>query len=142
VFQAAGGGPVLQFLAEQNGPLPLYGSEAKGQSKWEYTLTETDQPSAPDLPPACRHLLGEVPFPQDIQDLSGKDEFLTFTTQMPLADLAAFYRAALETDGWSAVASETLTDRIAGLHYSREEAVVNINAQRVGNLTSVAIFFK
>ncbi len=141
VRQAKAGGPVLQFTATQNGSLPMFGQEAKGQAQWEYALSNIGQAAAPDLPPACRHLLGEMPFPPDVQDLTGRDDFVTFTTHQSLTELITFYREALEKEGWTSIMQPTMSDRIAGLNYSHETIALNIAAQRAGNLTVVTIFF-
>ena len=136
------GGTIVKAHLTQDGSLKQLGIQSDGHAEWDYTLTVSKQDLTMDLTAACRHLLGEVPFPADVQDLTGRDGLVTFTTHQSLAEISAFYREALEKDGWTQVVQPTISNRIAGLHYSRENITLSVTAQRVGNLTVVAIFFK
>jgi hypothetical protein len=135
------GGAIVKAHLTQDGSLEQLGIQADGHAEWDYTLTVGDRDLTADVPAACRHLLGEVPFPSDAQDLMGREDLVTFTTHQSLADVSAFYSEALEKDGWNQVAKPTISDRIAGLYYSREDATLSVAAQRGGSLTAVAIFF-
>ncbi len=141
VYQMEQGGTVMKAHLTQDGSLKQLGIQSDGHAEWDYTLTVGDRDLTADVPAACRHLLGEVPFPSDVQNLTGRDEVVTFTTHQSLAEVSAFYSEALEKDGWIQVAKPTISDRIAGLYYSHEDATLNVAAQRGGNLTAVAIFF-
>lgn len=142
VMQVQADGAVLQANVTQDGALPQLGSQAKGHAEWAYTLSNINKNMIPDIPLACQHLIGEVPFPENIEDLEGLDTYLTFTTSMTPVEVMTFYQASLESEEWKQDVKTSGSDQLADLTYSREEITIHVIANRAGNLTSVAIFFQ
>ena len=97
-------GIVLRYSLVQSAPLDFFGEGLEGTLRWEYQLSEINQPQPLSLPEGCQPpLVLDVPLPSDARNVSQSDRFLDYKTSLEEVQILDFHRQSLEGDGWQLV---------------------------------------
>ncbi len=142
VWLAAPGGYVVQASLSQDGRLLSLGQDAKGHAEWAYNLSSINQSVAPDLPLSCRHLLGDLPLPAGVTDLSATDNLIHYSTSTALSNLLNFYSDKMKQAGWASTGTPTATNDSLRVSFTRQAETAFVNADKTGDKVDVTIVYE
>lgn len=90
------------FQAKATGKDSLFGSAmGEGTIKWDYEVTEVNQPITIQAPENCGGAAEDIPMMSDAQDQAAMGGMSTYSTPSKLADAVAFYEKEMKAKGWT-----------------------------------------
>jgi hypothetical protein len=100
VWVAATGGYIVRYLASSTAGEEFFGEGMQGTMKWDYKLSDVNQPLTIDLPAACPPGFVDAPMMPDAANVKSSPGVLQYESPSSLADVLAFYDKELPAVGW------------------------------------------
>jgi hypothetical protein len=140
IWVATDGGYVVKEQVNFTGGRGLFSStNAKGDGKWLWELTDADQPVAVKAPDNCGGAGADLPVMEDAVEKTTMGDMITYKSPSKLADVAAFYQKQMPAAGWTAQGDPQITDEFAQLEFSKDGQTAQIMLSVESDKTSVLI---
>ena len=126
MWVATEGGYLVKYLLTTKGNSDYFGEGIEGTIKWDYELTDINQPVTITLPDNCPGGMVNAPLLPDASNILNMPGILMYDTSTSLADTAAFYQQESPKLGWELVSEPSLTDTSALLDYIQGDKTLTI----------------
>ncbi len=115
------------FQATSTGKEAFFGSaQGQGTIKWDYEVTEINQPIDIQAPANCGGAASDIPMMSDAQDQASFGGMSTYSTPSKLADVIAFYDKEMKAQGWTEGEGGMSTDAMSMKNYTKDGRNVQI----------------
>jgi hypothetical protein len=128
IWVAVDGEFAVKEIMNWSGVAGLFGigSNAKGDGKWTWEITDVDQPIAIKAPDGCGGEASDIPVMADATDKARFGDTTSYTTPSKLADVVKFYQKEMPAAGWKVEGDTMITDELAQLQYVKGDKKAQI----------------
>jgi hypothetical protein len=121
LWVAVDGGYVVKETVAWSGGFGLFGAKpnAKGEGKWNWELSEVNQPITIKAPEGCGGGATGLPVMKDATDKASFGDALTYKSASKLKDVVAFYQKQMPAAGWKLEGEPEVTDEMATLQFAQ-----------------------
>ncbi len=96
------GNYVVKYTFQATGSDKFFGSSnSEGTIKWDYEVTEVNQPIMIQPPENCGGAAEDIPMMSDAQDQAAMGGMSTYSTPSKFAEVVAFYEKEMKARGWT-----------------------------------------
>jgi hypothetical protein len=143
VWVAEPGNYVVKYVFQATGTDKLFGgSSSEGTIKWDYEVSDVNQPIDIQAPADCGGAAEDIPMMDDAQDQAAFGEMSTYSTPSAFDDVVAFYEEEMKANGWvEAEEGGMSTEGMSMKNYTKDgrKVQVVITADSSSGKTSVMI---
>ena len=143
VWVAEPGNYVVKYTFAATGSDKFFGgsSTSEGTIKWDYEVTDVNQPIDIQPPENCGGAAEDIPVMDDAQDQAAFGGTSTYSTPSIFADVVAFYEKAMPSNGWTEAEGGMSADGLSMKTYTKDSRSVQImiTGGSGGDNTSVMI---
>ena len=134
IWLAQDGGFLVKYVGTATGKDSiLSGKAAEGTFTWEYNVEDANKVEAIELPKECagQTPAGDIPVPENATERNSFGKMLTYKSPEAPADVAAFYKKAMESQGWAAGDASEMGD-LQSLSFSKDGRKLTITVTKEG----------
>ncbi len=104
VWVADPGNYVVKYTFQATGTDKFFGgtSNSEGTIKWDYEVTDVNQPITIQAPENCGGAAEDIPVMADAEDKAAFGSMSTYTSPSKFDDVVAFYEKEMKAQGWKA----------------------------------------
>jgi hypothetical protein len=143
VWVAEPGNYVVKYIFQATGKDKFFGSSTtEGTIKWDYEVTEVNQPISIQPPENCGGASEDIPMMSDAQDQAAFGGMSTYSTPSKFEDVVAFYEKEMKAKGWTEKEGSGMsTEGMSMKSYTKDGRTVQIviTADTSSGKTSVMI---
>jgi len=141
IWVAEDGGYVVKDAVTWEGGAGMFSGNAKssGKGAWTFEVYDVNKPLTIEPPTGCDKGKVDVPLMPDATETARMGPVTTYKTASKLADVAAFYKTAMEKAGWQLDNEPEITEEAVALSYIKDNATVQITAMPADDKTQVLI---
>ncbi len=112
-----------------------------GTTLWEWNVTDANQPFEIVAPAGCESAASDIPVMADATDKTTMGDMIVYTSPSSLADVAAFYKAAMPEAGWEASGDPMEMDTFSQLEFTKDgkKASLMLSRDEDSQATSVLV---
>lgn len=133
------GGTLVRYLLEMTGGGAAFGPGTEGTIRWDYELTDANQPLSIEVPADCPAGLLDLPLLPDATAIVRQPGMTTYTTLASPADAAAFYEEQLTSAGAEASFPPSVSDALALLEFTQGDTLTSVIASAGDGVTQVMV---
>lgn len=126
VWVASSGGYIVRYLLTTTGDAEYFGEGFKGTMRWDYQLTDVNQPLTFGLPADCPQGLVDAPLLPEASIVLSLSGFLKYDTTSSLSEVVAFYQSRMLDLGWTPLGEPALTDTTAFFEFTQGDQILSI----------------
>ena len=144
VWVADPGNYVVKYTFQATGTDKFFGSGSNtdGTIKWDYEVTDINQPINIQPPADCGGAAEDIPMMADAQDQAAMGGMSTYSTPSAFEDVVAFYEKEMKAKGWAETDGSGMSaEGMSMKSYTKDGRTVQliITADSGGGKTSVMI---
>jgi hypothetical protein len=143
VWVAEPGNYVVKYTYQATGSDKLLGgsSDSEGTIKWDYEVSDVNQPITIQAPENCGGAAEDIPMMTDAQDQAAFGGMSTYSTPSKFEDVMAFYEKEMKANGWTEAEGGMSAEGVSMKSYTKDGRTVQvmITADSSGDKTSVMI---
>jgi hypothetical protein len=141
IWVAVDGGYVVKETVNWTGASGLFGSgsDAKGDGKWNWELSNVDQPIDIKPPEGCGGAAADIPIMGDATEKSSFGDTITYKSATKLTDVVDFYQNEMKNAGWTLEGEPMISDEVASLEFSKDGQTATIMLTTDQGTTQVMI---
>jgi hypothetical protein len=141
IWVAVEGGYVVKETVAWNGGGGLFGgkSNAKGEGKWTWELSDVNKAIPIQAPEDCGGAATDIPVMKDATDKSTFGDTLTYKTPSKLTDVVAFYQKQMPSAGWKLNGEPEVSDEMATMEFAKGDQTATIILSIEDDKTQVMI---
>jgi hypothetical protein len=141
IWIAVEGGYVVKEMVNWSGASGLFGtgSNAKGDGKWNWELSDVNQAITINPPENCGGAASDIPVMKDATEKSSFGDTITYKSPSKLADVIEFYKAQMPSAGWKLEGEPTISDEYASLEFSKDGQTATVMLTTDQSTTQVVI---
>lgn len=142
VWVAELGNYVVKYTFQATGTDKFFGGTmGEGTIKWDYEVTDVNQPINIQAPENCSGAAEDIPIMEDAQDQAAFGSMSTYSTPSKFEDVVAFYEKEMKAMGWTEKEGGMSTEGMSMKNYTKDGRTVQIviTGDSSGGKTSVMI---
>ena len=141
IWVAIDGEFVVKETVSWSGAAGLFGSSStsKGDGKWNWELSDVNQPVTITAPENCGGAASDLPVMKDATDTAHFGDTLTYKSPSKLADVAAFYQKEMPAAGWKLNGEPQVTDEFAQMEFTKDSQTAQVMLSVDNGTTQVLI---
>jgi hypothetical protein len=143
VWVAESGNYVVKYVFQATGSDKLFGgsSTSEGAIKWDYEVSDVNQPITIQAPADCGGTAEDIPVMADAQDPASFGSMSTYSTPSKFEDVVAFYEKEMPNKGWKEAEGGMSADNLSQKNYTKDgrNVQVMITGDSSGGKTMVMI---